>query len=159
MASQFLHLMETESLSDPVAQAGSPQIVEGANFDAGQPPHQVSGQGKRSTLSVLDVPLPCGLAVLLRGDIDRHVREVNVSPSGVHEFTTSHAGTQSHTNQHFPFDGRSFLFALSGGPTQAATLVITEHANLALRSLGRREPTQRMPIELPAIFGKLKTPS
>jgi len=38
MSGQLLDLMETEPLGDPIAQAGPPQVVECADFDAGQLP-------------------------------------------------------------------------------------------------------------------------
>jgi len=107
---------------------------------------------------VLDVPLPCALAVLLRGDIDRHVREVNISPCGIHEFASPHTGTQAHANQQLPFDGRAFLFVLPGGPAQVVTFVFCEHADFPLRGPGRCEPAKGMPIELCTIFGQLEYP-
>jgi hypothetical protein len=50
VSSQFLDLVKTESLNDPITQAGSPQIVERANFNTGQLPDLVEvmaelGQG------------------------------------------------------------------------------------------------------------------
>jgi hypothetical protein len=41
MSSQFLDIVKAQPLGDPVAQAGSPQIVEGAGFDASPLPDLV----------------------------------------------------------------------------------------------------------------------
>jgi hypothetical protein len=71
--------------------------------------HQASGQRKRSALGVLDMPLPGVLAILLRRDIDGHIREVDVSPRSFHEFATPLASTQTHTNEQFPLDRRACL--------------------------------------------------
>jgi hypothetical protein len=61
MSGQFFDLVKTESLDDPIAQAGPPEIMEGARFDASQPLDlvEVMAELLQRRTSVFDRPLTC----------------------------------------------------------------------------------------------------
>ena len=120
--------------------------------------HQFSGQRKRTSFGVLNVPLPGVFTILLRGNINRHTSEIDIAPRGVQQFPTSHPGAQSHTNEQFPFDRRAFLLVLPGKPAQTVALLVCVYANLPSWRFRRLEIAKRVPVELSTIFRQLEDP-
>lgn len=128
------------------------------HLERNQQIHQIGGQGKRSPICVLGVPFPGVDAVLLGGDLDGHIRKIDVSPRRIHQFATTHAGAQAHANKKLPFDGTAFLLVLPGRFAQFIAFLVCEHSDLSLGHLGRLESAKRMPIELAAVFCQLEHP-
>jgi hypothetical protein len=96
---------------------------------------------------------------IFRPHLNRQIFKINISPSAVQKFASSHASRQSRQNQQVPFDGCigiRFLPVLCRRLKNTSALIMLESAYLLLGRSGHVNEMQWVLIKLSAMNSELK---
>ena len=110
-----------------------------------------------ATVSIFDVPLPGRPTVWFRRDMNLLPGKVDILPSGIKQFTTTHPGAECGENEDLPPKWSNNL-RLSCRLHQPGTLIFTEGMNGPLGYLGFANMVEGILFQLAPFYCQLEQP-